>query len=230
MILKEFDLDLPYIEGSPEDYKLNWKHKRIKFNNECRCVAAMAERYFKEYRYKTPFSWKLMVSCYSELDNVKNKFVKSEVYEANMRFDIDRYFTSTANDKKLMIFEVLKEGVLEIVKEEGWISEPFKEVFSKMEDEQLKNIYQLGKFSYNSKRHLNAAIVCEHEINEFKMFIIIRDSSGREIAKKLVINEVPNEWSFHKHLGKLQWLSDHEVALINKKGIVVNTLQVDYDW
>jgi hypothetical protein len=213
MILKEFDLDLPYIREDAEDYEHSWKPKRLQFRNECRCIASMAERYFKNYRYKTPFAWKLMIECYSDINKSRKKFVKSEVYEVSMEFDISRYFNLTSEEKKWMIFNVLKEGVFEVLKEEEWNSEPFIEVFSRMENDNLLNVYQSGKAVYNPKRNLKAMVICEHEISEIKIYLCITDKSGKEVARKLVIKEVPNEWKFYIHLGELQWISDKEVAL-----------------
>ncbi|MHA7966747.1 hypothetical protein ACX93W_21790 [Paenibacillus sp. CAU 1782] len=225
MRLKEIDLDLPYVGVSAEDYRLNWMSKRMTFRNECRHVAAMAERYLKEHRYKTPFSWKLMISCYSDLNKSQRKFVKSEVYEVKMKFDIIEYFSLPPEEKKWMIFNVLKEGVFEMIEEEGWNREHFVDVFLRMENEGLKNTYQPLKPLYNSKRNLKVAIVCDHEINEISMHLCVSDKNGKEIERKLVVSEIPNEWNFHIHLGKLQWTSENEVALINKNGIVVGTVQ-----
>ncbi|MDO3413410.1 hypothetical protein QWJ34_26915 [Saccharibacillus sp. CPCC 101409] len=226
MILKEFDLDLPYVGEDAEDYEQSWKSKRIQFRNECRCIASMTERYFKNYRYKTPISWKLMIVCYSDINKSRKKFVKSEVYEIHMEFDIARYFNLNVEEKKRMIFNVLKEGAFEVLKEEGWNSEPFIEVFSKMENDNLVNRYQSGKAVYNPKRNLKAMIICEHEISEIKIYVCIADKRDKEVVKKLVIQEVPNEWKFHIHLGKLQWISEEEVILKNKKGLMVGTVQV----
>jgi len=226
VILKEFDLDLAYEGDSPEDYQLNWKEKRLKFRDEIRCVASFVERNFKEYRFKTPFTWKLMVTCYSDIKNVRKKFIKSEVYEVGIEFDIDSYFTSKSNVKKQIIFNTLTEGVLEIVQEENWDRAPFIDVFSRIENQGLQNHYRWGKSVSNSNRSLKASIFCEHEVEVFNIFAIITDKNGNEISKKLMIVEKPNEWDFHIHLGKILWISNFEVALINKDGTIVNTLRV----
>ena len=46
--LKEFDLDIPYPnrEGTPEDYEVNWRRKRVQFRDEISCIASLYERYF----------------------------------------------------------------------------------------------------------------------------------------------------------------------------------------
>lgn len=79
MIIKEFDLDLPYfpnqekiksimrekgltdIDASWLDYEENWKDKRRNFRLDTRCMTAMFERLFE--KMKTKDCWKILVEC-----------------------------------------------------------------------------------------------------------------------------------------------------------------------
>jgi hypothetical protein len=226
MILREFDLDLPYVGESKEDYQMNWKSKRMKFRDEIRCIASMAERYFKPIRYKTPYSWKVMVDCYADVSQVRKTFIKSEVYKVSLGFDINKYFISPPFEKKKMIYYALTEGIRKIVSEENWDSEPFETVFKKMLEENLINSYIWRKPLTSPNRYLKAEIICEHDLNEFRIIGTIKDRNGTELARKLFITEIPNEWDFHIHLGNLTWNSNDEVALLNKDGNVIDTLKV----
>jgi hypothetical protein len=64
----------------------------------------------------------------------------------------------------------------------------------------------------------NAKVICHHKIENLDIFISIIHSDGTQILLKKVISELPDEFAYTRHLGELQWISDFEVALINKKG------------
>ena len=46
--------------------------------------------------------------------------------------------------------------------------------------------------------------------------IIIKAKNGEEILRKKVISKMPDEFAYARYLSELKWLSDEEVALINK--------------
>ena len=69
MVLKEIEMDLPYVRDiNPEqlseddiklDYELNWKEKRRRFQLMTRCMTSMIERIIP--RITTKDCWKILV-------------------------------------------------------------------------------------------------------------------------------------------------------------------------
>ncbi len=50
------------------------------------------------------------------------------------------------------------------------------------------------------------------------IFLCIFQRDGTQVLLEKVISEQPDEFAYAKHLGELTWVSDFEVALINKTG------------
>jgi hypothetical protein len=60
-ILREFDLHTYYDMKDP--------FKNREFNNQVRCIAALYERLFKQYKFKNNICWKMLIECTSDLRN-----------------------------------------------------------------------------------------------------------------------------------------------------------------
>ena len=63
-----------------------------------------------------------------------------------------------------------------------------------------------------------AGVLLQHEIDEMNISIIVNDKRGNEIFREKMISELPDEWYYASHLGKINWVSDNEIVLVNKKG------------
>lgn len=218
LILKEFDLDLPFVGVDKEEYEAKWKQKRILFRDQVRCIASMFERYFSEYKFKTHKSWKLLVNCYSDSTNAENMRVPGEVYEVSINIDIEDFFSSSSYKRKILILEMLREGIHIILREEKWNPGPFEQVFKKIVDEDYRNTYVLRSGTLSPNKSFSAELLCEHEVEYFDISIVIKNDSGYEIKKQRVIRERPNEWAVHKYIGELLWLSNKEIVLLSKSG------------
>lgn len=219
MILKEFDLDLPYVGSSKEDYELNWKSRRMQFRDEARCVASMFERLFKPYKFKTLYTWKILIECYNDISLIRNLNISSDIYTIAIKFDVIGYFGSDNNRKKQIIFDSLKEGLETLLKIElDWDRMPFEEVLKTMQEKELLNTYLWGKTT-NSSRTYSAALSCEHEIDGLTINLIVYNKKQGIIYHKHILTEKPNEWDYTQHFGTLYWESKNEIVLKNKQGI-----------
>ncbi|MBM7661666.1 hypothetical protein JOC85_002469 [Bacillus mesophilus] len=232
-ILKEFELDLDYIEDNAYisrlmrengweyyeatrfDYEKNWKEKRMKLRDEMRCIASLYENFFKKTKFKNDKCWKITVQGVKEIYNSDIKTV-GEVTEVQVIFDISSYFQLEEYEKKKLILEALKKGIDLVVEKEQWDKNLFDQPY-----QEIINIDYINNYVWQSKtspsRKFIAEVFCEHKINTFDISLNIKTRSGEEIKSVKVISERPNEWSFVSHLGSLKWISKEEVALINVK-------------
>jgi hypothetical protein len=117
-----------------------------------------------------------------------------------------------------LVLETLQEGVRLVVAGEGWDPCIFEEVYKEIIRLDYQNNYIHDKPKSNPTRQYKAEIFCEYSIYSFDISIIIRDKLGQELKRERVKSEIPNEWEFVKHLGKLKWISRGRVAIIDKMG------------
>lgn len=213
--LKEFDLDIPYVkvDGNIEDYEKNWKEKRIQFRDEIRCIASLYEQHFE--KYKNDDCWKVMIECVEEINDNSIKCYGGLCY-ANVMLDIDWFFTLTNTEKKKLTLSLLKQGIDKIIDDKKWDRERFEIAYQKVISSEYINRWIWKKPKKSPDRKYVAEVICTHEIDEFNVRILIKDKKGNEVKEKKIITERPNEWAFAKHFGRLEWLSENEVALINK--------------
>ncbi|MCZ8516022.1 hypothetical protein O9H85_27195 [Paenibacillus filicis] len=213
--LKEFDLDIPYKsnQGSRDDYEMNWKDKRLKFSNEVRCICSLYEQNFEKIR--TDECWKVLVECVETVTDYRVRCYGG-VCHICIPLDINRYFSLENLEKKKIILSVLKQGIDRVVEEKKWDKAPFEHAYQNVISKGYINQWTWKKPKKSPDRKYSAEVFCTHEIDEFSIWIIIKNSYGVEVNRKKIIREVPNEWDFAEHLGKLTWQNAREVALINK--------------
>lgn len=233
MYLSEFDLDLPYIadedkinaimneknclrnEATKLDYGENWKDKRRQFRLETRNISAMFERLFG--RMETKGCSKILVEC---VDDVKEERVLnfSGVYTVQVKFNYNNFSASDDYQKKQKTLDLLMEGIIIVSRNEDWNIEPFETVYSKIRDANYTNEWVWKKPVKSAGKKFSAEILCQHGVKSIEIYIVLRDKNGGELGRKKVISELPDEFAYAKHLGEVKWLSDNEVALVNKKG------------
>lgn len=229
-ILKEFELDAPYIEDKEAmkklaedngweyyqatryDYDLNWKEKRFYFSTQSRCVTSFYERCFEAF--KTNDCWKIQVQCVSNRTAIPK--VVGGVYEVQVIYEIDKFFQLSDEKKKITALELLYQGITEILKVENWDSYRFYNAYTCVVNGDFINkwIWKHQKTSPNRK--YVAKVLCEHNVYSCDISIIVLDKNDNEIKKAKVTSTKPDEWFFSKYFGELKWLSNAEVALYSK--------------
>lgn len=233
MILKEFELDLPYVyneesvsnimqknkflqnEATKLDYEINWKQKRRNFRLETRCITAMFERLFE--KFITEDCWKVLVECAVDITEKKvHNF--SGVYTVQVEFQYNSFMSSNEYQKKQMALNAIMEGVRVISNYKGWKLEPFESACIKIHELNYTNEWIWMKAIKKINNHLMAEVLMRHEIKTMNIYILIKDVNGLEIGREKIISEKPDEFAYNKHLGKLKWISCNEVVLVNKKG------------
>ncbi|MGF7036580.1 hypothetical protein J2T17_007654 [Paenibacillus mucilaginosus] len=223
MLLKEFDLDLPYLvdteinsgDATKKDYEENWKEKRISFRRETRCISALYERFLQ--KYKTVDTWKVLIECVKEVSDPRVRTALG-VTTTQVPFDYDFYIKCGESEKKKYILELLRVGIEKIIKDKNWDPSLFLEAYTKIIDVNYLNEWIFKKPVKSPTKEYLAYVYCEHKITAFVISIIICDKDKNILLQKTVIEEIPDEFFFNEHLGKLVWSSPHKVSLINKEG------------
>ncbi|WP_127495354.1 hypothetical protein [Paenibacillus glycanilyticus] len=223
--LKEFDLDIPYPQrdGSPEDYKVNWKQKRVQFRNEIRCIASLYERNFE--KYKTADTWKVLIECVDEVTDSRVLDLLG-VCTTQVQFNVDSFFSMSDHQKKETTLELLRKGIDRIVSEKNWDPSPFAIAFEEIIKAEMKNEWFWRKPISSPDRRFKARLYIVHEVTVVKGYLIVFDKTNQEILRIEVFNDRPNEWAYVSYLGKIQWISSKEVALFNKKGELVRQVSL----
>lgn len=73
----------------------------------------------------------------------------------------------------------------------------------------------------------NARVICHHNVDSMDIFLSILQRDGTQVHLEKVISEQPDEFAY-AHLGELTWISDFEVALINKTGTKRHSATLKY--
>lgn len=148
MLLKEFDLDLPYIvdqenvnsiiknqkceynEAIKLDYELNWKWKRRSFRLETRCITAMYERLFG--KYKTKDCWKVLIECVDHISDERIVNI-SGVCSVPIQFSLNEFGVKSELEKKRTTLRLLMDGIEKLTIYNNWDVKPFREIALQIE-------------------------------------------------------------------------------------------------
>lgn len=240
MYLQDIDLDIPYKvkteivknimneqgcsyeQGIQKDYEENWKwNVRRRFTLETRCISSMVLRLMG--KIKTEDCSKILINCVDEeaKDGISSCM---GIYTLEYLLNYDNFFLKSDYEKKVITLNIIKECVNKIVYHKGWNYEPFKIVFNRIVELEYNNSWTWGKKVRSPDKIKKAEVYIEHQVKKVNIYIYIRNKKNEIIKKKLILKEVPHEFSYARHLGKLVWISENELQLNNKKGDKVGTV------
>jgi len=240
MNLRRFSLGLPYLEdesviadimkeqncsyneATRMDFNATWREKGHVFLKETRCVSALFERFFG--KMKTEASWKVLVECVEHIWD--NRILNiGGVKSVQIEFDYDYFNQSSDYEKKRQTLELLMRGIRIVAPHEGWDIAQFESAYDGVIAADYNNEYVWKKPVRNADKTLMAEVFCRHGVQSLDAFIVIRDKKKNEIMRKQILSAFPDELVFSNSFGELKWLSDHEVALVNRVG----TKQLRFD-
>ncbi|QUI23997.1 hypothetical protein HZI73_17585 [Vallitalea pronyensis] len=206
------------------DYDRNWKTPiRRRFLLETNCTVSMFLRILG--KYKNIDTKKIVVNCVDTLSGKGGTVLG--ICKIEQIVDYNGFFLQDDYEKKRLTLNVIKQTIAKVAKDKEWNTSPFEEVYAEMIKLQYNNHWTWRKKIKNQNRLYTAEVYLEHEIKDIKIYIIIRDKQGDIVKKQLVISELPDEYAYVKHLGKLTWLSNSEVQLVNKNSTEQWNVQLD---
>ena len=218
MIFKEIQMDLPFVynnsisdEESVELYQRTWKDKRRQFQLFCQCMTSMIERLMPKINTKN--YWKILIECVAESprDNCINLL---GVISVQIVFDVELFYTLNNYEKKKYIISKVIETI-------NYLSEKgFNEIAElKKICEDIINKDYINEWLWKKPvRYKNKSVQIKvlHDVDKVSIYMVFNDGNKKE--EILLVEEVPDEWVYSRHLGKLEWVSENEARLIAKDG------------
>ena len=223
MILKEIEMDLPYVRdinqeqlSSDEiklDYELNWKKKRRQFQLMTRCMTSMIERIIP--RIVTTDCWKILIECV-EKPSRKECINLLGVYSVQVSFDINMFWKMNGLEKKKYVVKKIREAIAIISQYNFFEVEEIENACNEIVDSNYINEWYWKK-PVKSKQ-VSVQIKVLHEVENVNIYMVFKDSSKNVCKEKLLVSEIPDERAYSKYLGKLEWVSVATARLSAKSG------------
>lgn len=214
MKLEEFDLDAPECA----------KPERMRFRSASRTITALYERCFEGLDVQR--GWKVLLEC---VPNVTRGDVRDllGVLTLQVPFDIRTLDRMDERTKKRKILDVLHHGVMVVAEAERWPFEPFERARHCTLEKDLINAWWWRKPKWNRSKSLSGQLWCEHGMDAFRAWLVVRDPANAEVARKQIIEMSPNEFEFVAKLGDTKWTDAGRFALVAKDKSEVGEIDVE---
>lgn len=223
MILKEIEMDLPYVRDTNQehlsadaiklDYELNWKEKRRQFQLMTRCMTSMLERIIP--RITTKDCWKILIECVEK--PFRNNCINLlGVYSVQVLFDINTFWEMNSLEKKKYVVNKIGEAIGTIAQHNFFTVEEIQKACN-----EIVNSNYVNEWYWNKPVKLNQMSVqvkVLHEVESVNIYMVFKDSIKNVYKEKLLVSEIPDERVYSKYLGKLEWISVGTARLSTKNG------------
>lgn len=206
MYLREFDI---HYAGDV----LKERKDRAKIGFQTRCVTALFEKCFAP-RFVTKKQWKISVEAVEKVTKLDPRV--GDVIVVQVPLDVVDFFRSDNLKKKRIALETLFEGIKRVCQGMNWPIQPFDAAYQGVVAKNFTNEWVHGKTKRSPTKKYFAEIYCVHEVDTFRMYLLLRDSAKRELKRFLLKEEIPSEFVFSEYLGLLEWVSENEVAVASK--------------
>ena len=168
---------------------------RLNFNKETWCVKELYWRILrKKENFDTGNIYKLLIIL------TDNKINDNEIMHEHINIievfkynDYDKYFNCVKNEKKLILLNILHDGILRIAENQGWDTNVLEEVFNDCIEISIENtwFFKNKYFVAPDKLHY-ARILYNWDLDIFEIFIVFYDKTKNEIKRTKVVEEEPH--------------------------------------
>ncbi|MGN0245371.1 MAG: hypothetical protein ACI4DK_05350 [Lachnospiraceae bacterium] len=223
MILKEIEMDLPYVRDDNQenlsddaiklDYELNWKEKRRQIQLMTRCMTSMIERIIP--RITTKDCWKILIECV-EKPLRKEGINLLGVYSVQVFFEINKFLAMNSLEKKQYVVNKIREGISKLSQYNSFDVEEIQKACNKIVDSNYVNEWFWNK-PVKSKQ-VSVQIKVLHEVESVSIYMVFKDSIKNVYEEKFLVEDIPDERVYSKYLGKLEWISVRTARLSTKNG------------
>ncbi|MFV7710851.1 hypothetical protein [Shewanella algae] len=204
-------------------YKLDLNDSR-EFTLENRCVCAHFERHFKGLETEGVYRVVVKLSEGDPRDGMSE--ISSSVLKYYDDFDFSKYYKLDTYERKELLLSTLHKFLLRLCEENDWDKGPFEMAKHRVIEDKFLNSYEVSRKN-NSNRSMVARLNAEHTTEEFKLDIVVIDKSGKEVLKKTVLSEEPDEFLFNSQIGRIQWQSSDVLSYVAKDKSVLETMKID---
>lgn len=223
MILKEIEMDLPYVRDTNQeqlsaddiklDYELNWKEKRRQFQLMTRCMTSMIERIIP--RITTKDCWKVLIECIENPSG--NECINLlGVYSVQVLFDINMFWEMDSLEKKKYVVNKIREAIRIIDQCNFFDVEEIENACNKIVDSNYVNEWYWNKPV--KLKQISVQVKVLHEVESANICLVFRDSVKNVYKEKFLVADIPDERVYNKYLGKLEWISVGTARLSAKSG------------
>lgn len=223
MILKEIEMDLPYVRDTNQeylstddiklDYELNWKEKRRQFQLMTRCMTSMIERIIP--RITTKDCWKILIECVEKLPRNECANLLG-VYSVQVLFDINMFWEMNSFEKKKYVVNKIREALKTIAQYSFFDVDEIENACHKIVELNYVNEWYWNK-PVKSKQ-ISVQVKVLHEVENVNIYMVFKDAMGNIYKEKFLIADIPDERVYSKYLGKLEWISVGTARLSTKNG------------
>ncbi len=223
MILKEIEMDLPYVLNNNQmhlsadaiklDYELNWKEKRREFQLMTRCMTSMLERIIP--RITTKDCWKILIECVEKTS--RNECINLlGVYSIQVPFDINMFWKMNSLEKKKYVVDKIREAIGTLAKYEFFDLKEIQKACNEIADSNYVNEWYWNKPVKSKQMSVQVKVL--HEVESVNIYLVFRDSIKNVYIEKFLTKDIPDERVYSKYLGKLEWISAGVARLSTKNG------------
>lgn len=223
MILKEIEMDLPYVRDTNQeylsadaiklDYELNWKEKRRQFQLMTRCMTSMLERIIP--RIITKDCWKILIECVEKPS--RNECINLlGVYSVQVLFDINMFWEMSSLEKKKYVVNKIGEAIGRIAQYKFFAVEEIQKACKEIVDSNYLNEWYWNKPVKLKQMSVQVKVI--HEVESVNIYMVFKDSVKNIYKEKFLVSEIPDERAYSKFFGKLEWISVGVARLSTKNG------------
>lgn len=184
------------------------------FSFQTRCMTKLYERVFDK-KYKTVDCRQLNFHC-GNYPEIKLLECFDGFCQVLVPYNVEEFLKYPDNKKKVEILELLKNSLDFVIREKNWDPDPFQEAYERVKELNYINEFIWDKPKFSPNRKYKAEVICNHDLYDFTLKIVIKDRNGKILHEKEIVSTEPDELIYDRFLGHLQWISDDEIALYEK--------------
>ena len=142
-------------------------------------------------------------------------------------FDFKKYLSLNEEDRKLMVLQVIHQGMLDIAADYNWDTKPLEEAYQSCltSDLTFKRQIKKRKLSPNRKQYLSLWAYCDQ--HHFKITWTVSDKKGEIVKQGTLLTEQPSYIDILRSLN-FHWVDDEHFIVESKyRGLISDTLEVD---
>jgi hypothetical protein len=144
------------------------------------------------------------------------------VYVCQTAFDQQLYERSPDRAQRKIAIDTLHSNAVSLAVRQNWPRAPFDEARAGVADRNYENEWLWGGVKANPARRLWASILCNHTPTNFTATLVVHDRDERVVVSAILIDDLPDEFVFAKKLGRLRWVSNNVIQLLDKSGSLVH--------
>ncbi|MDA7025192.1 hypothetical protein PJ311_01050 [Bacillus sp. CLL-7-23] len=137
-------------------------------------------------------------------------------YEVETPFNINEFNSKSHHEKKVLMANTLKSGMLFLCEKKNWDKSRIEDVFLTMKEKDFFHQFKAWRPKLNPNRNKKAYPLVQLDLYSFKLYLVVEDTKKNILCKDMVVetDTFIEELGYYMH--ELKWLSNKEVALFTR--------------